>query len=249
MLDPSIKMTMISDFFNNRNSAGVLVFKLTTAGAVLQLLLYHLVLMKILVPSLKGKGNDKSIIYITFIYSIGSTVATILAIPGYISGDIDFIRRSALFISICFIFTYLVSIRYPHFLQLLSMNVKKGVYSRSLLKGIDVDALMENLDSVMKSERLYLNEEITLKDVASILDITHHQLSQLLNERLNLNFNTFVNTYRVDYAKELLVEKTEWTVLNIAYEAGFNSKSTFYDAFTKITGVTPLEFRKSRTIK
>jgi AraC-like DNA-binding protein len=108
---------------------------------------------------------------------------------------------------------------------------------------------MENLDSVMKKEKLYLNEEITLKDVASILDITHHQLSQLLNERLNMNFNTFVNTYRVDFAKELLVEKTEWTVLNIAYEAGFNSKSTFYDAFTKIAGVTPLEFRKSRTRK
>lgn len=249
MLDPAVKVTMINDFFDNRNSPGVMIFKLSTAGAVLQLLLYHLALMKMLVPSLKGKGNDKSIIYITFVYSIGSTIATILAIPGYISGDIDFIRRSALFISICFIFTYLVSIRYPHFLQLLSLNVKKGGYSRSLLKRIDVDALMENLDSVMKKEKLYLNEEITLKDVASILDITHHQLSQLLNERLNMNFNTFVNTYRVDFAKELLVEKTEWTVLNIAYEAGFNSKSTFYDAFTKIAGVTPLEFRKSRTRK
>ncbi|HOP29788.1 MAG TPA: helix-turn-helix domain-containing protein [Spirochaetota bacterium] len=249
MLEQNLKIIMVNDFFNNRNSPGVLIFKLTTAGAVLQLLLYHLALIRILVPSMKGKGDDKSIIYITFIYSIGSTVATLLAIPGYLSGDVAFIRRSALFISICFIFTYLVSIRYPHFLQLLSMNVKKGGYSRSLLKGIDVDALMEGLDSVMKSERLYLNEEITLKDVAAILDITHHQLSQLLNERLNMNFNTFVNTYRVEFAKELLVEKTEWTVLNIAYEAGFNSKSTFYDAFTKIAGVTPLEFRKSRNRK
>jgi len=246
MLDRELKIGIVSDFFANSNSAGVLIFKLTTAGAVLQMLIYHLALMRILIPSLKGKGNDKSIVYITFIYSIGSTISTILAIPGYISGDIDFIRRSALFISVCFIFTYLVSIRYPRFLQLLSMTVKKGGYARSLLKGFDVDALMENLDALMKGERLYLNEEITLKDVASILDISHHQLSQLLNERLNMNFNTFVNSYRVEYAKELLVEKSEWTVLTIAYEAGFNSKSTFYDAFTKIAGVTPVEFRKSR---
>jgi len=245
MLDREIKVAIVRDFFDNRNSAGVLIFKLTTAGAVLQLLLYHLALIKILVPSLKGEG-DKSITYITFTYSIGSTISTILAIPGYLSGDIDFIRRSALFISICFIFTYLVSIRYPSFLQLLSMTVKKGGYTRSLLKGLDIDTLMENLDALMKRERLYLNEEITLKDVASILDISHHQLSQLLNERLNINFNTFVNTYRVEYAKELLIEKSEWTVLNIAYEAGFNSKSTFYDAFTKIAGVTPMEFRKRR---
>lgn len=248
MLDREIKIAIVHDFFNNRNSAGVLIFKLTAAGALFQLLIYHLALIRILVPSLKrGEGNN--IIWITFVYSIGSTMSTLLAVPGYLSGDSEFIRYSAIFISVCFIFTYLVSIRYPHFLQLLSMNVKKGGYSRSLLKGIDVDTLMESLDAVMKSERLYLNEEITLKDVASILDISHHQLSQLLNERLSLNFNTFVNTYRVEYAKELLVEKIEWTVLNIAYEAGFNSKSTFYDAFTKIAGVTPLEFRKRKAGK
>lgn len=247
-LDPEMKLNMVRDFFDNRNSSGVLIFKLTAAAAVFQLLVYHLALIKILVPSLRG-GRGNSIIYITFIYSLGSTTATIIAIPGYLSGDGEFIRYSALLISVCFIFTYLVSIRYPRFLQLLSMNVKKGVYSRSLLKGIDVDTLMESLDAVMKGERLYLNEEITLKGVASILDISHHQLSQLLNERRNMNFNTFVNTFRVEYAKELLVEKNEWTVLNIAYESGFNSKSTFYDAFTKITGVTPLEFRKSRSGK
>lgn len=243
-LDPEVKFDMVRDFFNNRNSAGVLIFKLTTAGAVFQLLVYHLALIKILIPSLKG-GSGKNIIYITFVYSLGSTAATILAIPGYLSGDSEFIGYSALLISICFIFTYLVSIRYPRFLQLLSMNVKKGAYSRSLLNGVDVDALMENLDSLMRCERLYLNEEITLKGVASILDISHHQLSQLLNERRNMNFNTFVNTYRVEYAKDLLLEKPEWTVLNIAYESGFNSKSTFYDSFTRIAGVTPLQFRKN----
>lgn len=248
MLDREIKIAIVHEFFSGSNSAGVLIFKLTAAGGLFQMLMYHLALIKILFPSLKaGEGNN--IVCITFLYSIGSTMSTLLAVPGYLAGDSGFIRYSAILISICFIFTYLVSIRYPHFLQLLSMNVKKGNYSRSLLKGVDVDTLMVSLDAIMKSERLFLNEEITLKDVAIILDITHHQLSQLLNERLNMNFNTFVNTYRVEFAKELLLEKTEWTVLNIAYEAGFNSKSTFYDAFTKIAGITPLEFRKSKTVK
>lgn len=246
ILDHDTKVAIVRDFFSGSNPAGVVIFKLTAAGAVLQLLLYHLALIRILLPSLKGE-NGRNIIYITFIYSMGSAVSTLLAIPGYLTGDSGFIRYSALLISICFLFTYLVSIRYPHFLQLLSMNVKKGSYARSLLKGLDVDTLMQSLDSLMRGEKLYLNEEVTLKDVASMLDISHHQLSQLLNERLNLNFNTFVNNYRVEFAKELLLQKREWTVLNIAYEAGFNSKSTFYDAFTKITGVTPLQFRKNHT--
>lgn len=247
-LDSEVKTAMVRDFFNNNNSTGVLIFKLTMAGAVLQLLLYHLALIKILIPSLKG-DNGKHIIYITFVYSIGSTASTLLAIPSYLTGDSGYIRYSAVLISICFLFTYLVSIRYPHFLQLLSMNVKRGIYARSLLKGVDVDVLMESLDALMRSEKLFLNEDVTLKDIASMLDLTHHQLSQLLNERLNMNFNTFVNSYRVEYAKELLLDKKEWTVLNIAYEAGFNSKSTFYDAFTKITGITPMQFRKNNTGK
>ncbi|HOP62392.1 MAG TPA: helix-turn-helix domain-containing protein [Spirochaetota bacterium] len=248
LLEHEEKISIVSDFFLNNNTTGVLIFKVTAAGAVLQLLLYHLALVRVLLPSLKG-GGDRSIIYITFVYSIGSTISTVLAIPGYLGGDSDSIRYSALLISVCFIFTYLVSMRYPHFLQLLSMNVRKGAYSRSLLKGVDVDGLMKRLDEVMFNDKLFLDEEITLNRAAVMLDISRHQLSQLLNERLNMNFNTFVNTYRVEFAKELLIEKKEWTVLNIAYESGFNSKSTFYDAFTKIAGVTPLQFRKNYAAK
>jgi AraC-like DNA-binding protein len=60
-----------------------------------------------------------------------------------------------------------------------------------------------------------------------------------------MNFNTFVNTYRVEEVKRLLVDYPEKTVLQIAHEAGFNSKSSFYDSFTRFTGLTPVEYRKN----
>ncbi len=245
-LDNSTKQILVQNFFSGINSPGVLLFKTGASLAILQMLIYHLTLIKVLIPALHS-NNGRNIILITFIYSICSASSSIIAIPGYISGNPDFIRYSAIIISISFIFTYLIGIRYPDFLQLLSINVKKTSYSKSLLKGLNTEFLMKELDNMMKEKKLFLNEELTLKDIAEMLHISQHQLSQLLNERLNMNFNNFINSYRVEYAKTLLIEKPDWNVITIAYESGFNSKSTFYDAFTRHAGMTPLEYRKNYT--
>ncbi|HOV09995.1 MAG: Melibiose operon regulatory protein [Spirochaetes bacterium ADurb.Bin218] len=247
-LDNHTKQTLVQNFFGNINSPGVTLFKLGASFAILQMLLYHLALIKVLIPALHN-NNGRNIILITFIYSICSASSSIIAIPGYIQGNPDFIRYSAIIISISFIFTYLIGIRYPDFLQLLSINVKKTSYSKSLLKGLNTGLLLQELELLMKDKKLFLNEEITLKDIAETLHISQHQLSQLINEKFNVNFNTFINSYRIEFAKSLLIEKPHLTVLTIAYESGFNSKSTFYDAFTKHAGVTPLEYRKNHSLK
>jgi AraC-like DNA-binding protein len=182
---------------------------------------------------------------VTFIVSFLSAVSSATAIPGYIMGDESYLRWAALFMALCVIFTNLMGVRYPDFLQLLTMRVKRGIYSRSLLKGLDVDRVMLQLEQFMTEKKVYKNEDINLADTALSLGISHHQLSQLLNERLSMNFNTYINSYRIEEAKKLLIAYPDRTVLTVAYEVGFNSKSSFYESFTKITGITPVEYRKS----
>ncbi len=76
------------------------------------------------------------------------------------------------------------------------------------------------------------------------MELTQHQLSQLLNEKLNTNFNGFINSFRIDRARELLVSEPDAPVLNIAFAVGFNSKWAFYDAFTRFTGKSPVAYRR-----
>ncbi len=243
-LNSEVRSGYIIDFYYGINSAGVIIYKFILTGAFLQILVYHLWLLKVIIPLLKDKEN-KDIVVITMFYSFFSAAAALIAIPGYLFSNMDILRFSAVIISLSFTFTYFISIRYPRFLQLLSITVDRQGYAKSLLKGLNVDELMEELEQLMTDEKIYLDETVTLNSVARLMSISHHQLSQLLNEKYNMNFNTFVNTYRVEEVKRLLVDYPEKTVLQIAHEAGFNSKSSFYDSFTRFTGLTPVEYRKN----
>ena len=96
----------------------------------------------------------------------------------------------------------------------------------------------------MEDEKLFCDEDLTLNRMADILSLTPHQVSEFLNNVLETNFNSFINSYRIDEAKQLLMEDSERSILSVAYSVGFNSKSVFYNAFTKVTGTSPTKFRK-----
>lgn len=240
----SSSVDWVLQFFNKENPPDVVLFKILGVAAIIHILIYHFRLLRVVVPSLKGNG-EKNIIYVTFVVSVLSALSSATAIPGYIFADVDFIRYCALFIAISVIVTNLLAARYPDFLQMLTLKVKRGIYTRSLLKDLNVDKLMLELENLMSIKKLYRDEDINLADTATSLGITHHQLSQLLNERLSMNFNTYINSFRIDEAKKLLITNPDRTVLTIAFEVGFNSKSSFYESFTKITGITPVEYRKT----
>lgn len=246
ILDNEIRLNLLRCLTDGINEPFIVLYKVIIAGAFVQIIIYHLLLIKIIFPLFREKEN-KDILVITIIYSCISAAAAVMSIPGYLLSNMDILRYSVCITSLCFIFTYFISIRHPRFLQLLSITVERQGYVKSLLKGFDVNELMKKLKHLMEDETLFLDETITLSSVSGLMSISHHQLSQLLNEKYNLNFNSFVNTYRVDYAKKLLIECPEKTVLAIAYESGFNSKSSFYDSFTKFTGLTPIEYRKKRS--
>ncbi|MCZ6899895.1 MAG: helix-turn-helix domain-containing protein, partial [Bacteroidetes bacterium] len=79
-------------------------------------------------------------------------------------------------------------------------------------------------------------------------NIPSHHLSQVINDRIGLNFFDFVNSYRIKEATRLLSDsqKSEYTIIELAYESGFNSKSTFNSAFKRFAGSTPTEFRTNK---
>ncbi|MEL6535148.1 MAG: helix-turn-helix domain-containing protein [Bacteroidota bacterium] len=101
------------------------------------------------------------------------------------------------------------------------------------------------LNTYMDTEKPYLDPELTLQKLAGQVNMTEKEVSQLINQHSGKHFFDYINDYRISLAKGLLRDKKELTVLEILYEVGFNSKSSFYTAFKKVAGTTPTAFRKS----
>ena len=103
------------------------------------------------------------------------------------------------------------------------------------------------LTTYMESNEPYLDFELTLQKLALQINMPEKQLSLLINQKIGKHFFDFINEYRIEHAKRLLKDEPQLTVLEILYQVGFSSKSSFYTAFKKETGLTPLDYRKSIT--
>lgn len=117
-------------------------------------------------------------------------------------------------------------------------------YADKKIETEEAQSIAKNLSKVMKEKKLFENANLKLSDVANEINVIPHNLSQYLNDNLGKSFSLFINEYRIEAAKSLLVQKIEYTTEAIGYECGFNSKSTFYTTFKKITGYTPANYRK-----
>lgn len=124
---------------------------------------------------------------------------------------------------------------------------KDNSYANYGLKQDDATTLSKKLTRYMQNEKPYLITDLTLKDLASALDTYPHYITQVLNTVFNQNFYDFVNNYRIEEVKERLRDSQyqNLTVLAIAYDCGFNSKSTFNRIFKQKTGFTPTQYRNN----
>jgi AraC-like DNA-binding protein len=118
-------------------------------------------------------------------------------------------------------------------------------YANYGLKQDDAIFLSGKLKSYMVDEKPYTNMDLTLKDLASALDTYPHYITQMLNTVFNQNFYDFINTYRVEEVQKRLHDPQfkNFTILAIAYDCGFNSKSSFNRIFKQKTRLTPSEYR------
>jgi len=97
---------------------------------------------------------------------------------------------------------------------------------------------------LMVQKRIYQNTDLDLSMLAHQLDVSTHQLSELINTRLGKGFSRYIREYRVSAAQEMLLSEPTVSVLSIGLDVGFRSQSNFYDAFHEILGMTPGSYRK-----
>jgi AraC-like DNA-binding protein len=119
------------------------------------------------------------------------------------------------------------------------------------LSDANLQALKTELLTLMTNEKLYLDDTLNLPKLAQQMSISTHDLSYLLNIGFGNNFFQFVNAYRVQEAKRLLLsqEHKHLNMVGIAYAAGFSSKTTFYAAFKKMTDQSPTEFQNTGKVE
>ena len=133
---------------------------------------------------------------------------------------------------------------------ILSTVKEQGKAKKTVLPEVKVNSLLDNLLSYMENEKPYLSAKLNISDVSMKLDCTEIELSQLLNNHLNVNFSNFISTYRVNEIKHRLNQDnlSKYTLKALSEQCGFSSKTTFYRVFKNVTGMTPLEYCKRENL-
>lgn len=129
-------------------------------------------------------------------------------------------------------------------LENIGLSKIKKEYLNSGLKKEDAKILLQKLKQHMQTEKPYLNPKLSLGNLSQQLNVSANYLSQAINQYENKNFYDFVNEYRVNefIARASMPENKKFNILSIAYDAGFNSKSSFNQIFKKKTTKTPSQF-------
>ncbi len=131
-------------------------------------------------------------------------------------------------------------------LRLTPEPMKSEKYSTSPLSTTRIKKYWQTLTECIEKKRLYLEPELKLDDLAALIGISRHHLSQVINICSGKNFYDFINEYRIEEVKKMLSEHRQrnMSILSAAFEAGFNSKSSFNQVFKKHTGITPTLYVK-----
>lgn len=147
-------------------------------------------------------------------------------------------------IGVSFLLVVGALILFPDLVEQL-VEVTQLTYASSTLKDLDVKAWADKLEQLMSQSKLYQNEKLNLSMTAEALGLNAHQLSELVNRELGMNFSRFIREYRVGAAKVILAKEPDASILAISLEVGFSTQSNFYAAFKEITGMSPGAYRKS----
>lgn len=124
-------------------------------------------------------------------------------------------------------------------------NVK---YLHSALPESTSELLSKELEQQIQEQQLYLNDKLTLTELAKATNIKAHTLSQIINQSMQSNFYKLINSYRVQHAVDLIEDNTvTWSLERIAFESGFSNRVTFNKAFKEVMDCTPSAFKKKLT--
>lgn len=169
----------------------------------------------------------------------------------YLNSFFKYISYQAVWIIIP-LFIYIVgyySLKQPELFRIPQPSIKKSSVKR--LSELQVSALKKNLDQVLTSEKIYLKNDLSLNELSKRIDSSAQHISWLLNNEYECSFYDFINKYRVEeFLKRIdSGEHVRHTLLSIAMDVGFNTKSTFNRAFKAHVNTTPSNYIKELKIK
>ena len=170
--------------------------------------------------------------------------STLLAVYVYVLGYLGLLKSQVL-ASDAFTDSFFQSSESKSVISVLSQQQKTEKYEKSGLTHERAKQYLQNLLDLVKQEKPYKESSLTLNQLAERLSISPHNLSEVINTQLEQNFFDFINYYRVKEVQEKLADPnhSHIKILAIAFDAGFNSKTSFNTIFKKFTHQTPSEYR------
>jgi len=174
--------------------------------------------------------------------SIAAVVATVTRIAGSVSGDktVSVLYPCLIAIAV-FAVMHFLSYRNP---VVLSLSHSSRTIKVKPTGSTELDSIRQQL----QTHQWFLDPDLKVQSLARKTGMPAAELSALINTVTGMNFNEFVYKYRIDFAKELLLQDEKMSIINVAYASGYNSKSAFYKHFSADTSMTPVQYRKSRKI-
>ncbi|TFH41682.1 MAG: AraC family transcriptional regulator [Chrysiogenales bacterium] len=237
----NVQREIVYELLNNNRH--IMLRSIFTASVIVPVIYIAAPAVRIVLQMKKGSQSEKKIVLL-FAFLIIWLITGIAGLGGTIALSLPALKIINLLVSLVILCFYLMGQRYPYLVQYGTVHVNGESYSKSYLNGMDLDNLGRQLNAMMEQEKLYCDEDLNLPRLSQALGVTPHQLSQFLNQHYGKNFNNYVNGFRIEDARMLLIGEPDRNTLSVALAVGFNSYSAFHSAFRKTTGLSPAEFRK-----
>lgn len=188
----------------------------------------------------KDKGLSHDIYNMLMLFVYGLAALWFVYVLNLFDEDIPYIIGPILYSAVAYVISFIV-IKKDYI-----SKVDQTKYKTTAISEEQSLQLYKKVLELLEKDKLYKNAELTLKSMSKELNVSTQILSMVINQRSEMNFNTFINHYRIEESKQLLNAESfkNLTIAAIAFEVGFNSISSFNTSFKKLTGKTPVEFKK-----
>lgn len=220
---------------------------------LLQIVLYTFLAIRIIIIGHKSMANSFSNLrnyQLRYFYTISISFIILMSIPGFyitLMGRAQFSNNdySLLYLSIIFTILYVI-LTIVGLKQIPSEKYLNNIKKNKILYK-EMPLIENNLLNYFKKEKPWLQPNLSIWDVAHHIGTNRTYISHIINENLSSNFNSFVNKYRIEEAKKLLVKKTKIPITEISDMSGFGSVNSFIRIFKKEENQTPTNFRNKNT--
>ncbi|MDO9634595.1 MAG: helix-turn-helix domain-containing protein [Paludibacter sp.] len=177
------------------------------------------------------------------VYCIFAFIIAIIVYYSELQADLPYVFNYSVLLFIIFVLSF-YGLRQQVLPKQLLIEKVRIPYEHSNLSGAAKKRIEKKVLDYFENEKAYLNPDLNMELLSQTLKIPKHQITEVLNTVIGKNFFQFVNTYRVEAVKQMLLDpKNKFSIEAVGYDCGFSSKSSFYTVFKSITGVTPVAFK------